>query len=243
MGGRPPKYPFGVASLELDVDDTSLKVDSRGGDFVSLGSRSFDAIRYLVTRLTSAEPLPTIVAVSAPTHGEGSTFVSRAIAAVLAHDYLADTCWIDLNWWATDPMTSRSDERGASVADALIGDCVVSDLPTESSLRGLSVVQAGNLPRGSRSKAAHSELLSDIINELAARFDHVILDLPPVLTTSDAFALGQLANCYALVVRQGCSSAAQVTEAMQSMEPLICVGSILNGVRVTRRRRRGSDRR
>ena len=68
-------------------------------------------------------------------------------------------------------------------------------------------------PRSPRSKA-----LATVFEELEEQFDHVLLDLPPVLATSEAMNLSQLADSYVLVVRQGATSESQVEAALEEMQ-------------------------
>ena len=67
-----------------------------------------------------------------------------------------------------------------------------------------------------------------MLDELEARFDHVLLDLPPVLASSDAMNLSQLADAYVLVVRQGATAESQVEAALEELQGGESLGVILN---------------
>ena len=73
--------------------------------------------------------------------------------------------------------------------------------------------------------------MADILDELARSFDYLVLDLPPVLASSDAVALSRLSEGYLLVVQQRSTSSTQVRAAMQTMNMAPCLGTILNGTR------------
>jgi Mrp family chromosome partitioning ATPase len=75
---------------------------------------------------------------------------------------------------------------------------------------------------------AGSRRLETVINAVAERFDHVLLDLPPVLASSDAITLSQLADTYAIVVHQGVTSANQVEAAIEELRGQEALGVILN---------------
>ena len=80
-------------------------------------------IRQVLNRfeLTTGTELPKVIAVTAAVRGEGVTTISRALASVLARDFDARVCWIDLSFEAT-----RSSRRGpapeATDSDEADGD-------------------------------------------------------------------------------------------------------------------------
>jgi Mrp family chromosome partitioning ATPase len=75
---------------------------------------------------------------------------------------------------------------------------------------------------------AKSEALAGIVDELAEHFDHLVLDLPAVLATSDTLALAMLCDAYALVVHQGVTTQDQVLDAFDELRGVVNLGIILN---------------
>ena len=73
-----------------------------------------------------------------------------------------------------------------------------------------------------------SEDLDDIVDELSSRFDHVLLDMPPVLEGSASLPLFRLADAYVLVVRSGVTRANEVTRATRQLAEVPLAGSVLN---------------
>ena len=70
--------------------------------------------------------------------------------------------------------------------------------------------------------------MATVLDELEQRFDHLLLDLPPVLATSEAMNLSQFADSYVLVVRQGATTEGQVEAALEEMQGGDVLGVILN---------------
>jgi Mrp family chromosome partitioning ATPase len=159
------------------------------------------------------------------------TAISRTLAALIANDWQAKTCWVDLNWWKTGTPSQESDLFSVTVADVLDGRGRFHELPVETSVPHLSMVAAGEIPISSRFQVPKDERLAKILADLANTFDHLILDLPPVLVTSDAVSLAGLTNGYLLVVLQRATSSAQVGAALEAMTSAPCLGTILNGAR------------
>ena len=185
------------------------------------------SLRYLLAQ----GELPHRLSLTSSLFGEGVTAMSRSLASLIAYDWRESTCWVDLNWWkvgATDPATSPFEVTIAGVRE---GAGTVADLPVATSIPALSMVGAGEVPPGSRARLPRSDALADILDELARSFDYLVLDLPPVLASSDAVALSRLSEGYLLVVQQRSTSSTQVRAAMQTMNMAPCLGTILNGTR------------
>jgi Mrp family chromosome partitioning ATPase len=73
-----------------------------------------------------------------------------------------------------------------------------------------------------------SEDLDDIVDELSIRFDHVLLDMPPVLEGSAGLPLFRLADAYVLVVWSGVTRADQVRRVTRQLAEVPLAGSVLN---------------
>ncbi len=75
---------------------------------------------------------------------------------------------------------------------------------------------------------AKDSALDLIVDDLSKRFDHLVIDLPPVFLTSDALTLMRLADAYALVVRYGVTTHRQVQEAIEELRGAVSLGVVLN---------------
>jgi len=118
--------------------------------------------------------------------------------------------------------------RHLTLADAIENDASLDDIIIETSNPRLSMVQAGAVPVARRPALAQGRPLASLLDQLDERFDHVLLDLPPVLASSDAMNLSQLADAYVLVVRQGSTSEGQVEAALDELQGGETLGVILN---------------
>src|SRR5262245_29700785 len=89
----------------------SAVADFPGIDDANL--EAVDAARLLLTSLQQRDEagLPTRIGFTSALYGEGVTFVSRTVAAVLAHDYRQRVCFVDLNWGIDDLTTGPAKGR------------------------------------------------------------------------------------------------------------------------------------
>lgn len=185
------------------------------------------SLRYLL----AGEELPPRFAVASSIHGEGSTTISRSLAALIAYDWRESVCWVDLNWWKVNPLRQESALFDTTIADVVERRAPSVALAMPTSIPGLSMVTAGEVPLATRGRLPKSDELADVLDELSRSFDHIVLDLPPVLASSDAVSLSAFGAGYFLVVRQKTTSSVQVRAALQTLTAVPCLGTILNDTR------------
>jgi Mrp family chromosome partitioning ATPase len=184
------------------------------------------SLRYLLTRLllTETDEIPRRLAVTSALHGEGVTYIARSLAAVMAHDLERTVCVVDMNWWSG----GRNESASLGMADVVLRDHAADEVLVETVAQNLWFMPAGNVELAGRPAVAKDPRLATALDDLEQRFDHLILDLPAVLATSDAIALARYADAYALVVRYGVTTVAQVTSALDELAGMPTIGLIVN---------------
>jgi Mrp family chromosome partitioning ATPase len=224
--------------------------------------RTFDAdviqsIRYMSTELTLNSDLPPRVALIAALRGEGVTHTAVALGLTLANDTGASVCVIELNWWSPgmitllDPKLSalNAGKKGrkknepltssTSLADypglskALSGEISLDEAIIHTDLPNFDLIPAGELPITKRPSTARGASLRQTLDELSARYDHLLLDIPAVRATSDSIALASLANACIVVAHQGATSTASVQKALDDVKSLTMLGVVLNKVSIS----------
>jgi capsular exopolysaccharide synthesis family protein len=83
--------------------------------------------------------------------------------------------------------------------------------------RGMSVLASGPIPPNP-SELLASRYVEDLLALLAARFDVVLVDTPPLLPVTDAAVLASRCDGAILVVRHGKTSKHQVKESVDALE-------------------------
>jgi capsular exopolysaccharide synthesis family protein len=197
------------------------------------GPASLIAEQYRVaaTRLLlmAVEKKHAITLVTSSVMGEGKTTTAVNLAYVLAHDLNKSTLLIDCDF--KRPMVHQY--AGVSMSpglanviqgDDLIENCLhqLEDLP----LWVLPVGIAGKRPIG----LSGIQYLKKVLPEIRNRYDHIILDAPPILPLADVNVLGSLADTLAFVVRAGGTSKDIVKKALRSVGETGEAGIILTQV-------------
>jgi Mrp family chromosome partitioning ATPase len=198
-----------------------------------------ESIRYLVVSLQHQEKeaqLPLRLGLTSALAGEGVSFTSRALGAVVAHDLRERVCVVDLNW--TDERAGKARRRRRKkaesevvplgLADSLRGDATLREVITVTSDPRLTLVSAGAATPAEAQVFSQSSELAHIISVLERHHDRLILDLPPVLSSSTAISLARHADVIAFVVRYGVTSVTQVKLALERLGPVPSLGIVLN---------------
>jgi Mrp family chromosome partitioning ATPase len=199
--------------------------------FPEFPSGTIDGLRHLVTRLRQRDKLPERLSIVSAVRQEGVSYLAQALAATLAHDLNSRVCLVDLNyWWPNERI--QSDKNKCTLSTVVAGQARLEDALLRTGWPEIAILPAGEVPRHSRSKVAHSREIRQVIETLQMQFDHLILDVPAILSTPDSVALASLSQSACLVIRQGVTRKDDVSHALDEIEHLDVVGVIMNQIRL-----------
>lgn len=190
-----------------------------------------EALRGIVNRheLRSGALPKSIVTVAADA-GEGVTTVSQALATLIAQETGRFVCWVDCSWLGSE--TDRAQPGQAGLVEILADNTRISSaFRTSPDLPQLVSLSPGPVPEADRNKIVRSPEFERLLDILSEEFDHVIFDLPPVLSHANALALVRLADAWLLVVRHRSTSLPRVRRVVDAMEPTPNLGVLLNRYR------------
>ena len=211
-----------------DMPDISLEIGKAGA--VSLysspeGSQKEDfnklANRLLGLRL---ENRGAVLAFGSSAAGEGASFVSYNTALYLATVYHQKVVWIDGNF--ISPQKKLLGQSRNTFSSLLREPGKVDDLITSSN--PLLVSGGSNLmeTRGMLADRNYAELLAN----LSRRFDFVILDLPPVLNSTDTALMASGADGFLLVIEQKYLKVEVIEHGIQDLKDkgVHLLGTVIN---------------
>lgn len=190
------------------------------------------SLRHMVTKLNRGQQMPAKLAVVSALRQEGVSFVTQALATLMAHDLSRRICLIELNWWWPSAPMREWASHHPGLLPLLHGEMTWEAAVVQTNHPQLSILPAGAIPAAQRPVLARSYALQGMIAELSKEFDHLIFDVPAILTTSDAIPLASLADACCVVVQQGISSRATVKRALQEIDHLPMLGVVMNRVQV-----------
>lgn len=135
-----------------------------------------------------------IISFASTASGEGSSFVSFHTARVLAKDYGRRVVWVDANFLS--PQKDLQDESTPSFSRSVRYPELVVDMKVNGAPH--------LMPGGDNLVAARGYFASPnyvrLLSQLRQGFDFIILDLPPVLKSTDTALLANQSDGLLLVV-------------------------------------------
>ena len=212
-----------VVPVDPPPDQRPIAI-SRPSDFAV---ETYRGLRTNVQFLGLDSPMK-VVQITSSLPGEGKTTTATNLAIVLAQAgrrvVLIDA---DLRKPRIAEIFSAPQRPG--LTDLLLGDPI--DLCLTEVDEGLQVITSGLVPPNPSEMLA-SERTRTVLSELAARFDHVIVDSAPVLPVADPLALAGSADGVLLITQAGRTSKRNLAEAIDRLGRVQAnvVGIVLNRV-------------
>jgi len=187
-----------------------------------------EAYRHLRTSLllsTAGQPPKTLLFTSSqPSEGKTTTAVNTAMMlAQTGADVLIMDC--DLRRPRLHAHFGLPNARG--VTNFLSGDANLDELiQTYAPLPNLKVMSSGRVPPNAAELVGSGEM-PKLLQMLAERFTHIVIDSPPAISFTDAAIISTMVDGVVLVVHGGRSSRGVVRRAKQL---LLDVGANIYGV-------------
>lgn len=178
--------------------------DEKAPLVVSRTSRRFIAEQFRIIRTNLQYILPkqekAVILVTSSTSGEGKSFISTNIGAVMA---LAGKKTAILEFDIRKPkiMSGLNLSKKSGITNYIIGKSTLEELPVPvPGIENLFVIPCGPIPPNP-AELLLDERLEEMMLKLRAEFDILIIDTAPVGLVSDAVMLGKYADAALYVIR------------------------------------------
>lgn len=148
--------------------------------------------------------------------GDGKTHVVANLAVVLAESD-ARVALVDADMRNPRVAEIMGIEGAAGLSDVLIDRAKLSEVLQPWGMHELSVLPAGQIPPNP-SELLGSDVMRNLIQDLEASFDYVLIDTPPVLPVTDAAVASTIASGVLLVVSLDQTKWREVVQALESLE-------------------------
>lgn len=196
-------------------------------DLHSAGSQAYRKLRTHLIFSTAGDPLRTLL-VTSPAASEGKSTVSANLAVTFAQQHLR-VVLVDCDMRRSRLHAMFGVGRVPGLTEVLAGQSPLADAVQPTAVEGLWLLPAGTLvPNVSELLGAAS--MQRTLQALAADFDLVIVDTPPVLAAADAEILGVQTDAVLVVVRAGQTERHSAQYAVQQLRAIGArvVGAVLN---------------
>lgn len=219
------------AESQLGIPVYARIPDDRGADKVLDEAFGHLAVLMRILAQKSAVSAPEkgqVIAVGSASTGDGKTHIARALATKLsalgASVILFDA---DLH----DPAEFGGQGAHGDLTTLLAGDCALDQAICV--VDGLHYLGAQMAMPGQIATGLIENKLEGIVAEIRTRFDHIIIDTPPVLAVADGVLAVRLADVTLFTARCSHSNRRDITHALDQLRTAGVVpdGVVLNSAR------------
>jgi len=205
---------------------------------------SVESLRSLRTSLhfMLLEAPNNVIMITGPSPGIGKSFVSMNLAAVLASAGRrvvvvdADMRKGHLNRYVGLP-------RDGGLSEVISGQAALTESIHRTPVEGLDLIPTGALPPNPAELLMHPRF-GDVLSELSASYDLVLVDCPPIMAVTDAALVGRHAGASLLVIKAGVHPIREVEQSIKRLQQagVQVRGFIFNDLEVSRSRHYGYGR-
>ena len=201
----------------------------------SMLSEAYRSIRTSILLSTSGRP-PRTIAISSPNPGEGKTTTVINTAIALSQTGV-QVVVIDGDMRKPRLHKIFGKENGVGLSNFLSGNAELDSVIKNSEIPNLYYIPSGPIPPNP-SELLGSALFKDMIECLGSRFNHLVIDCPPLLAFSDSVIISTNVDGVIMVVIDGKTP----RETLQrSKEVLQQVDARILGVVINRAKIRGGE--
>lgn len=202
---------LGSVVFDADVPNRPLILDE---DPSSPGSEAFRRLRINLQFADLDQPCKTVLLTSsAPGEGKSTTLCNLAITLAQSGKRVV-VVEADLRRPRMDDYFGI--EGGIGLTNLLLGDLEPETVLQPWGGQLFDVIGSGPIPPNP-SELLGGQHMAAVLAELAARYDVVLIDSPPLLPVTDAAALASQTDGVLMVVRYRKTTSRQVTDAMAAL--------------------------
>lgn len=193
-------------------------------------SEAFRSLRANLQYLLRDEG-PKVLLVTSLHPGEGKTFTSTNLAAVLAK---AGKKVILLDFDMHKPRVHNTFglDNVSGISTFIIGKTDLNECKVQSQVENLDIVTAGPVPPNA-SELVVNKKVDELIERLKAEYDYVILDTPPLILISDSLVLMRVADTglYVMNTEKASRQGVRYLEEVLEQNKIGHVALLLNNIK------------
>jgi capsular exopolysaccharide synthesis family protein len=167
------------------------------------------------------------LAITSALGGEGKSSIAAALAITTARDFAAGVLLIECDLLQPSLAADFDMDEAPGLADVLSGEEQLDRCVRSTAITNLSLIPAGSFPDNA-SRLLRSAAMDELLRTVRSRFGFIVLDLPAVLTSSDAPVLAHHADGAVVIVRAGSTDQRAVQRTIDLLDGVNVHGMVLN---------------
>ncbi len=175
------------------------------------------------------------IMITGPSPGVGKSFVSINLAAVLTGNG-KKVLLVDGDMRRGHLHRYLGVERENGLSDFIGGEVAIGGVLRHSILPDLTFISSGRLPPNPPELLLHQRF-TNCLSVLTPRYDHIIIDSPPILAATDATIIGQMAGATLMVIKSGAHPMREIDQSVKRLKRagVNLRGFVMNDIPVHRR--------
>jgi tyrosine-protein kinase Etk/Wzc len=155
------------------------------------------------------------IMIAGPSPTVGKSFVSVNLAAVLTGND-KKVLLIDGDLRRGHLHEYLGIERQDGLSEFISGDIPIGQALHQTTIKGLTLIPTGVLPPNPAELLLHRRF-SNCLSVLTPRYDHIIIDSPPILAVTDATIIGQMVGGTLMVLKAGAHPMREIELAVKRL--------------------------
>ena len=156
------------------------------------------------------------IMIAGPSPTVGKTFVSVNLAAVLTgNDKKVLLIDGDMRRGHLHKYLGLPRENGLS--EFISGDIPIGEALHQTSIHNLNLIPTGTIPPNPSELLLHKRFIN-CLSVLSPRYDHIIIDSPPILAVTDATIIGQVVGGTLMVLKAGQHPMREIEQAVKRLK-------------------------
>jgi capsular exopolysaccharide synthesis family protein len=192
-------------------------------------SLAAEQYRSLRTRLKSAEngrALRTII-ITSPNKGDGKSLTAANLALTMAQEFQQRVLLLDADLRRPSIHRLFGIAETPGLSEVLMGGAEVEDALVTLRDHRLTILPSGIAPVHP-AELLGSAAMRRLLDTLRARFDRILIDMPPVAPLADVAIASSMADAVMMIVRAGVTPKPAIERALSGLDMSKVVGLVLN---------------
>jgi capsular exopolysaccharide synthesis family protein len=195
-------------------------------------AEQYRSLRGRIDALASQRPMKTLAVTSANV-GEGKSTCSVNLATVTAMSVGRSVLLIDCDLRRPKIHWTLGLQPQVGLAEVLLNQATIDEDVQKLDGVNLDVLPVRTVP-GNPSELLASPEMRNLVEDVAGRYDRVILDTPACLGLPDAKSISEICDGLIMVVRADVTPQEDIQAALDILDRRRVVGMVLNGSEATR---------
>ena len=192
----------------------------------SLAAEQYRLLRTRIKRAENGRAVRAIV-VTSPNKGDGKSLTAANLALTMAQEFQQRVLLIDADLRRPSMHRLFGVPEMPGLADVLLGAVELNQALLNVEHHHLTLLPAGAIP-GHPAELLGSASMRRVLDTLRTRFDHILIDMPPVAPLADLHIVAPMADGLLMIVRAGVTPRPAIERALAGLDMSKVLGLVLN---------------